>query len=98
MSKRDEYVEKLKAQLDTWNAEIDKLEAKARESTADLKSAAKTSVAAFRRQCDQARQKLTQIQAASENSWKELKQGAEEAWARLKEAFVKARSEIKKLP
>jgi len=29
MSKRDEYVEKLKGQLDQWNAEVAKWEAKA---------------------------------------------------------------------
>jgi len=34
MSKRDEYVEKLKAQLDQWNTEVAKWEAKAQKAQA----------------------------------------------------------------
>ena len=37
MSERDAYVEKMKAKLDEWNAEIDRLEAKARGAEADAR-------------------------------------------------------------
>jgi hypothetical protein len=37
MSKKDEYLEKLKPLLDNWNAEFDELEAKIRMSGADPK-------------------------------------------------------------
>ncbi len=37
MSKRDAYVAKLKAQLDEWNAEVRKWEAKAEGAQADVR-------------------------------------------------------------
>ena len=37
MSTRDEYVAKMKHQLDEWNAEIDSLEAKVRQAKEDAK-------------------------------------------------------------
>jgi hypothetical protein len=37
MSNRDAYVRKLKAKLDEWNAEIDKLQAKAELAEAEAK-------------------------------------------------------------
>ena len=37
MNTRDAYVEKLKAQLDEWDAELDKLDAKALKSKAVAK-------------------------------------------------------------
>jgi len=37
MSKRDQYIDKIKAKLDQWNAEIDKMKAKVDEAEADTK-------------------------------------------------------------
>jgi hypothetical protein len=37
MATRDEYVEKMKSQLDTWNAELAKWEAKAKTAHAEMK-------------------------------------------------------------
>ena len=38
IEKRDAYVQKLKAQLDEWNADINKLEAKSDQAEAGRKS------------------------------------------------------------
>jgi hypothetical protein len=37
MNSRDEYIRKMQAKLEEWNAEIDALSAKAGEVTADVK-------------------------------------------------------------
>lgn len=37
MSSRDEYIRKMQAKLEEWNAEIDKLSAKAGDVTAEVK-------------------------------------------------------------
>lgn len=37
ISKRGIYVERLKAQLDEWNVELDKLEARIRKAASDVK-------------------------------------------------------------
>ncbi len=94
MSNRDTYVQKFKVQLDQWNAEIDKLEAKVQKASANLKIGYRKQIASLRDQRDQAKQKLLQVQDSSEDAWEELKQGAEDVWSRTKEAFSKARSKF----
>ena len=37
MSTRDAYVQKLKAQIDDWNSDITKLEAKVGQASADMR-------------------------------------------------------------
>ncbi|SUZ34033.1 hypothetical protein ROE7235_03814 [Roseibaca ekhonensis] len=37
MTEREQYIEKAKAKLDQWNADIDKFKAKVAESDADAK-------------------------------------------------------------
>lgn len=96
MSNRDEYVEKLKTQLDEWNAEVTKWEAKTKAAQASMRAEYERQLAAFRRQRDQATQQLQQVQSAAGDAWIELARGADEAWAKMHEAFEKAQSHFKK--
>lgn len=91
---RDAYLEKAKAQLDEWNADLDKLEARAREAKADAKIKYDEQITAVRERRDNANQKFAEIQSASEDAWENLKQGAEDAWSSLKEAITKAKSQF----
>ena len=52
MSTRDAYVEKMKANLDAWNASIDNLEAKARVAEADAQNTYNEQIEALRKQRD----------------------------------------------
>ena len=96
MMKRDEYVEKLKAQLDLWNAEAAKWEAKARIAQAEMRAEYEKQFEAFKRQRDEALEKMRQIQGTSGEAWVELVRGADDAWAKMREAFEKARSHFHK--
>ncbi len=96
MNKRDDYVEKLKAQLDRWNADITKWEAKAKGAQADVRTEYEKRLDAFRRQRDLSIKQLQQVQSATGDAWKELARGADEAWAKMREAFEKARSHFQK--
>jgi len=96
MMKRDEYVEKLKAQLDLWNAEAAKWEAKAKMAQAEMKVEYEKQFETFKRQRDEALKKMQQIQGASGDAWVELTRGADDAWAKMREAFEKARSHFHK--
>ena len=91
---RDAYLEKAKAQLDEWNADLDKLEAKSRGAKADAKIKYDEQLTALRQRRDKAKQKFAEIQSASEDAWESLKQGAEDAWNSLKEAVTKAKSQF----
>ncbi|HUO45065.1 MAG TPA: hypothetical protein VMT94_09195 [Burkholderiales bacterium] len=90
MMKRDEYVEKLKAQIDAWNAEAAKWEAKTRLAQAEMRTEYEKQFETFRRQRDEALEKMRQIQGAGGDAWLELVRGADEAWAKMREAFEKA--------
>ena len=96
MVNRDEYIEKLKAQLDQWNAETAKWEAQAKEAQAGMRAEFEKQLAAFRQRRDQAIEQLRKVQSASGDAWMELARGADEAWAKMSEAFEKARSQFKK--
>ena len=96
MSKRDQYVEKLKAQLDGWNAEVAKWEAKTRSAQADMRIEYEKQLEAFRRQRDQALEQMRKVQAATGDAWIDLVRGADDAWAKMREAFEKAQSHFHK--
>lgn len=96
MSKRDDYVNKLKGQLDQWNAEVAAWEAKARKAQADARSEYEKQLADLRRQRDQALEQMRRVQAASGDAWLDLVRGADEAWMKMGEALAKARSHFNK--
>ena len=73
MSTRDEFVAMLKAKLDGWNAEIDELEAKARQKKAQPDQRYAERVAALKQKRDEANDKLNEIQGATGDAWENLK-------------------------
>lgn len=93
---REEYVEKLKAQLDGWNAEAAKWEAKAGAAEAGMKAEYEKQLEMLRRQREEAAQNLQRVQSSAGEAWKEMVRGADEAWLRMSEAFARARSHFDK--
>lgn len=87
MSTRDAFVEKMKARIDEWNADIQKLEAKAKGAEADMKLKYEEQLAAMRQQRERARERLQEVQEASEDAWQRLREGTEAAWENLSKAF-----------
>jgi len=96
MSKRDEYVGKLKAQLDQWNTEVAKWEAKAQKAQAGARAEYEKQPKEVRRQRDQALEQMKRVQAATGDAWIDLVRGADDAWAKMREALEKARSHFNK--
>jgi len=96
MSKRDEYIEKLKAQLDQWNAEVAKWEAKTKGAQAGLRIDYEKQLEAFRNQRNQALEQMHKVQAATGDAWLDLVRGADDAWKKMQEAFEKASSHFHK--
>lgn len=96
MSKRDEYVEKMKSQLDAWNAALSKWEEKAKEAQTEMRPEYEKQRAEFYRLRDRGSEQIKQLQSAAGDAWMELTRGADEAWAKMREAFEKAHSHFKK--
>jgi hypothetical protein len=79
--KRDAYVQKLKAQLDEWNADINKLEAKSHEAEAGAKIVYHKRIADLRARLKEVGDKIGELQQTGEEPWEDLKQGLEMAKA-----------------
>ncbi|MFJ5445432.1 hypothetical protein ACIKP9_04255 [Methylobacillus methanolivorans] len=94
MSLKDEYVEKLKAQLDEWSADIDVLEAKVRKADAELRIKYDEQIATLKDKREDAKLKLGEIQSSAGEAWKELKKGSDEAWDAIKHAIAEARKKF----
>jgi chromosome segregation ATPase len=96
MTTRSEYVEQLKKNLDQWNADIAKWEAKARMAQTDLRIDYEMQLEALRKQREEITAKLKEIQASGEEAWKDLRAGSDAAWAAMREAFENATSHFQK--
>ena len=96
MMNRDEYVQKLKTQLDQWNAEAEKWEAKAKEAQSHMKAEYEKQLATINSRRDEALYQMKRVQNASHDAWQDMMRGADEAWKNMQQAFDKARSHFEK--
>lgn len=96
MKSREEYIDKLAAQLKEWSAKIDELESKARATKADAKTGYENQIRQLKDKRDAAAQKLQELKGASTDAWDTLKAGAETAWTDLKNALSAAKEKFKK--
>jgi uncharacterized coiled-coil DUF342 family protein len=90
--KRDAYVQKLKAKMDEWNAEIDKLAAKADQADGEAKIEYHKQVEDLRAKRKGVEDKLAALHQAGEGAWEDLKTGIESAWDSLGNALKSAAS------
>ncbi|MGH7969363.1 MAG: hypothetical protein ACREIC_11615 [Limisphaerales bacterium] len=95
MTSRDIYVKKLKAQLDLWNAEISKLEAKTKQPVSGMKESYEKQLKVLRDQRNAMQQKATEIQKAGDQAWDHLRLGADKAWKAMEESVKIAWSVFK---
>jgi predicted nucleic acid-binding Zn-ribbon protein len=96
MTKREEYVDKMKSQLDQWNAEAARWQEKVKHAEADMKAEYERQLEAVRARRDEAMYNLHQLQAASADAWTDLMRGVDDAWKRVGDAMGQARSHFDK--
>ena len=96
MTSRDEFVDKLKAKLDDWNADIDRLESELSSLSGEMQDEVGAQISKLRGHRDEMRTKMGQIHEVSEEAWEEMSRGLDEAWQALAEGFKKAKVKIKK--
>lgn len=87
---REEYIDNMAAKLKEWNAEIEKLEAKAQEAGADAKKEVSKEIQDLRTKKQAAEYKLEDIKEAGEDSWKELQAETENALEDIKSSLENA--------
>lgn len=96
METKDSYSKKMKAKFDElntkWSIERGKLEAKTQHAKVEVKKKFEEQLKTLQNQREKMSQKLDQIDTASEDAWKDIKEGVDSAWKSLNEAIKKARS------
>ncbi|CAG7857183.1 hypothetical protein MCAMS1_01919 [biofilm metagenome] len=87
MATKEEYLEKLKAQLANWDTEVAELEAKASEATTELKAEIEEQIGNLRVKFREGELKFDEISSATEEKWEELKEDAEQIFDKLIDDF-----------
>ena len=95
MGKREDYIDKLAAQLKVWSAEIDVLKAKAGKGTVEVKIAILKEVEILNKKMQDAQKKIKQIKEKTGDAWESLAEGTNKAWNDLKEAVHQATAKFK---
>ena len=95
MSERDQYVEKAKAKIDEWNAEIGKMMEKVDAAQADAKVRYQKQLDEARRQRDLAEARLKEMREAGESAWSDMKSNFDKAWDDMTKAFESAASRFR---
>lgn len=95
MSMKEIYEQKLQAQLDEWNAEIEKLNAKADGAKADTQLEYRKKMEELRAMQEAAAYKLAELKNSGDDAWEDLKAGMDNAWDSLGNAVKSAASRFK---
>ena len=96
MKSREEYIDKLAAQLKEWSAKIDELETKARAAKAEAKTGYENQIRQLKEKRDAAAKRLQELRDASGEAWEALKVGAEAAWTDLRKSVAEAKEKFNK--
>jgi len=92
MINREEYVQKLKHQIEQWNAQMAQWEATSR----DAKDRYMMQLEQFRAKRDAAMAELRRLQSASADAWADMMKGTEAAFKSMQEAFESARKKFER--
>ena len=96
---QEEFLKKMKEQFDElnyrWNIERNKFEAKAQQATSEAKKKFEDEIEELQKLRAIMKEKIVDLEVASENAWEEVKEGSESAWKELSKAFKKAVSHFK---
>ena len=95
MGKKDEYCATMESEIKKWDAEVDKLNAKGKQMSADVRVAYDTQVKALRADRDLASSKLRELRTANESAWQHMQSGVDAAWTSMKNGLDKAAAQFK---
>jgi uncharacterized protein YPO0396 len=92
MVNRDEVVEKMKRKLDAWNAEMDVLEEKIKNSKADLSVKYKAQLAELREKSRDMEKVMGDLRDGAEDTLDKLKEKTEKITEAFKDSFAEFKS------
>ena len=95
MGKKDEYCATMESEIKKWDAEVDRMNAKGVQMSADMRGGYDTQVKAMRADRDLTLSKLQEMRTASESAWQQMQSGVDAAWNSMKNGLDKAASQFK---
>ena len=95
MPDKDAYVQKLHAQIDEWDAEIEKLKTKVDNAKAESRLEYQKEIENLQLRRQEVGERLTKVRHALEGAWEDISAGAQNAWDAMDDALRSARSKIK---
>ncbi|KGO33061.1 MAG: hypothetical protein WBN83_00790 [Desulfoprunum sp.] len=83
MSEKDEFTEKIDAELELVQARLDALKARERKLAADAQREHARQIEALQKMADATKAKLKELAEADDDGWHLLKDGVENIWGEL---------------
>lgn len=93
-SAKDDYVSKMHAQSQAWDAQLALWGAKAEKTSEAVKAEFHAWQREFVDKRGAANKKLETLKAARQEAWEEVKTGADAAWTEVKSAFESAKKKF----
>ncbi len=84
MKTKEEYIDRLAAELKEWSAQIDALTVKAETAAEDVKLKYHADIDALRVKQTEAAEKIKELQTSSGDAWESVKETAENVWHELR--------------
>lgn len=81
------FQQKIEAQLKDWDAKLDELKAKARETKTELRADYEKQLQMLSEKRATAQAKLQELRLRTEDAWEDLKGGTERAWDEMRKAL-----------
>ena len=95
MENKERFIKTVHAKIDQWDAEIDKLSAKAAMIEAESKEEYYKQIADLKTKRSQIEESLAKVQHSGEEAWQDLKSGLDLAFETMSEALKSATSRFK---
>jgi DNA repair ATPase RecN len=92
---REAFIQKLKEKIDEWNADLEKLQARAEQASGEARIKYQQQIEDLHRKRAVMEEKMTQLRSAGEGAWQDVKTGAEIAWGSMSEALSSAMQRFK---
>lgn len=92
MALKDKYIAKAEEQIKEWQAELDKLAAKAEQAQAETKTAYHDKLSTVKEKQKEAEHKLAELKEAGEESYEKLKDRYETARQEMEKSIEEARA------
>jgi chromosome segregation ATPase len=87
MNKKDLYKQKLQAQLDEWQADVNKMKAQLGGASVGAKMEINQELNQLEANLAEGREKLEELSQATEDNWENLKDSLDETWEGIGNSF-----------